>query len=105
MKTILLLALSAIILSQSYGFAYADHGGSSHANINVLEGTNIDDPPITVTTDAASYETGEMINISGSVSDYDESDPFKNFDITLKLIAPNGNIITISQISLNSDGS
>ena len=105
MKAILLLALSAIILSQSYGFAYADHGGSSHANINVLEGTNIDDPPITVTTDAASYETGEMINISGSVSDYDESDPFKNFDMTLKLIAPNGNIVTISQIPLNSDGS
>ena len=105
MKAILLLALSAIILSQSYGFAYADHGGSSHANINVLEGTNIDDPPITVTTDAASYETGEMINVSGSVSDYDESDPFKNFDMTLKLIAPNGNIVTISQIPLNSDGS
>ena len=105
MKVILLLALSAIILSQSYGFAYADHGGSSHANINVLEGTNIDDPAITVTTDAASYETGEMINVSGSVSDYDESAPFKNFDMTLKLIAPNGNIITISQIPLNSDGS
>jgi len=105
MKAILLLALSAIILSQSYGFAYADHGGSSHANINVLEGTNINDPPITVTTDAASYETGEMINVSGSVSDYDESDPFKNFDMTLKLIAPNGNIVTISQIPLNSDGS
>ena len=33
------------------------------------------------------------------------SDPFKNFDATLKLIAPNGNIITISQIPLNSDGS
>jgi len=105
MKAILLLALSAIILSQSYGFAYADHGGSSHANINVLEGTNINDPPITVTTDAASYETGEMINVSGSVSDYDESDPFKNFDMTLKLVAPNGNIVTISQIPLNSDGS
>ena len=105
MKAILLLALSAIILSQSYGFAYADHGGSSHANINVLEGTNIDDPPITVTTDSSSYTTGGMINISGSVSDYDESDPFKNFDVTLKLIAPNGNIITISQIPLNNDGS
>jgi len=105
MKGILLLALSAIILSQSYGFVYADHGGSSHANINVSEGTNIDDPPITVTTDAASYETGEMINVLGSVADYDESDPFKNFDMTLKLIAPNGNIVTISQIPLNSDGS
>ena len=79
----MLLALSAIILSQIYGFAYADHGGSSHANINVLEGTYIDDSPITVTTDAASYETGEMINVIGSVADYDESDPFKNFDMTL----------------------
>jgi len=105
MKAILLLALSAIILSQSYGFVYADHGGSSHANINVLEGTNIDDPLVTVETDSSSYTTGEMINVSGSVSDYDESDPFKSFDMTLKLMAPNGNIVTISQIPLNSDGS
>jgi len=30
MKAILLLALSAIILSQSYGFAYADHGGNHY---------------------------------------------------------------------------
>jgi hypothetical protein len=105
MKAILLLALSAIILSQSYGFVYADHGGSSHANINVLEGTNIDDPLVTVETDSSSYTTGEMINVSGFVSDYDESDPFKSFDMTLKLMAPNGNIVTISQIPLNSDGS
>ncbi len=85
MKVILLFALSVIMLSQSYGFAYA--------------------ATISVTTDSSSYEEGEMISVSGSVSDYDESDPFKNFDVTLKLIAPNGNIITISQIPLNSDGS
>jgi len=97
MKTILLLAISAIILSQSYGFAYADHGGNHYTAEEV--GT------ITIGTDSSSYTTGEMINVSGSVSDYDESDPFKNFDMTLKLIAPNGNIITISQIPLNSDGS
>jgi len=97
MKAILLLALSAIILSQSYGFAYADHGGNHYTAGEV--GT------ITIGTDSSSYTTGEMINVSGSVSDYDESDPFKNFDMTLKLIAPNGNIITISQIPLNSDGS
>ena len=100
MKAILLLALSAIVLSQSYGFAYADHGGpqSLYRRIS-LQGT------ITIGTDSSSYTTGEMINVSGSVSDYDESDPFKNFDMTLKLIAPNGNIVTISQIPLNSDGS
>ena len=85
MKAILLFALSAIILSQSYGFAYG--------------------ATISVATDSSSYEAGEMISISGSVSDYDESDPFKNFDMTLKLTAPNGNIINISQIPLNSDGS
>jgi len=97
MKAILLLVLSAIILSQSYGFVYADHGGNHYTAEEV--GT------ITIGTDSSSYTTGEMINVSGSVSDYDESDPFKNFDMTLKLIAPNGNIVTISQISLNSDGS
>jgi len=97
MKTILLLTLSAIILSQSYGFAYADHGGNHYTAEEV--GT------ITIGTDSSSYTTGEMITVSGSVSDYDESDPFKNFDITLKLIAPNGNIVTISQIPLNNDGS
>ncbi len=97
MKAILLLALSAIILSQSYGFAYADHGGNHYAS----GGTGT----ITIGTDSSSYTTGGMINVSGSVSDYDESDPFKNFDMTLKLIAPNGNIVTISQIPLNSDGS
>jgi hypothetical protein len=97
MKAILLLVLSAIVLSQSYGFAYADHGGNHYTSGEV--GT------ITIVTDSSSYTTGGMINVSGSVSDYDESDPFKSFDMTLKLIAPNGNIVTISQISLNSDGS
>jgi len=92
----LLLTLSAIILSQSYGFAYADHGGNHYTGEEV--GT------ITIVTDSSSYTTGGMINVSGSVSDYDESDPFKSFDMTLKLMAPNGNIITISQIPL-IDGS
>ena len=99
MKAILLLALSAIILSQSYGFAYANHGGNHYTGESGGTGT------ITIGTDSSSYTAGEMINVSGSVSDYDESDPFKNFDMTLKLIAPNGNIVTISQIPLNSDGS
>jgi len=85
MKAILLFALSVIILSQSYGFAYG--------------------ATISVATDSSSYEAGEMISVSGSVSDYVESDPFKNFDVTLKLAAPNCNIINISQIPLNSDGS
>ena len=99
MKVILLFALSAIILSQGYGVAHAVHV-SAHLGLDLEI-----ELPITVATDSSSYEEGEMINISGSVSDYIESDPFKNFDVTLRLIAPNNNIITISQIPLNSDGS
>ena len=87
MKAILLFALSAIILSQGYGFA---HGAEDI---------------VTVATDSSSYEEGEMISVSGSVSDYVESDPFKNFDVTIKLVAPNGNIVSISQIPLINDGS
>ena len=101
MKAILLLVLSAIILSQSYGVAYAVHvsghlGGGVDLN---------DEPALTIETNSSSYEEGEMINVSGSVSDYDESDPYKNFDVTLRLLAPNNNIINISQIPLSSDGS
>jgi len=103
MKAILLLALSAIILSQSYGFVYADHEGNSHANFQVAsQATEV--PVITIETDSSSYEEGEMINVSGSVSDYRESDPYTNFDVTIRLVASNNNIISISQVSLDSGG-
>jgi len=87
MKAILLLALSAIILSQSYGFAYAEV------------------PIITIETDSSSYEEGQVINVSGSVSDFRESDPYTNFDVTIRLIAPNNNIVSISQVPLDASGS
>ena len=103
MKSILLLALSAIILSQSYGFAYADHGGSSHANFTLASEDSVV-PKITIETNSSSYEEGEVISVSGSVSDYRESDPYTNFDVTIRLVAPNNNIVSISQVSLDSDG-
>ena len=87
MKAILLLALSAIVLSQSYGFV---HGAEDM---------------VKVTTDSSSYESGDMITVSGTVMDYVDADPFKNFDVTLKLIAPNGNIVSVYQEELGSDGS
>ena len=96
MKAILLLALSAIILSQSYGFVYADHM-ASHMYQNPFS--------MTIVTDSSSYETGEMINVSGSVSDYDESDPFSSSDITITVLDPKNNRINLSQIPLDSDGS
>ena len=42
-----------------------------------------------------------MITVSGSVSDFRESDPYTNFDVTIRMIAPNNNIVSISQVSLD----
>ena len=104
MKSILLLALSAIILSQSYGFVYADHEGNSHANFQVASQTSEEVPIITIETDSSSYVEGDVIIVSGSVSDFRESDPYTNFDVTIRLLAPNNNFVSISQVSLDSDG-
>jgi len=104
MKSILLLALSAIILSQSYGFVYADHEGNSHANFTVASQAS-EVPIMTIETDSSSYEEGEVITVSGSVSDFRESDPYTNFDVTIRLIAPNNNIVSISQVPLDASGS
>ena len=97
MKSILLLALSVIILSQSYGFAY----GAVDVYGNPIPGPNADVATISVTTDSSSYVEGEVITVSGSVSDFRESDPYTNFDVTIRLIAPNNNIVSISQVSLD----
>jgi hypothetical protein len=103
MKAILLLALSAIILSQSYGFAFANHEGNSHANFQVAsQATEV--PIMTIETDSSSYVEGDVISVSGSVSDFRESDPYTNFDVTIRLLAPNNNIVSISQVPLDSDG-
>jgi len=99
MKAILLLVLSAVILSQSYGAAYAVH----------VSGHLMDEEPevpiITIETDSSLYEEGEVILISGSVSDYREIDAYTNFDVTIRLLAPNNNIVHLTQVSLESDGS
>ena len=104
MKSILLLVLSAIILSQSYSFVYADHEGNSHANWQMASQAS-EVPIITIETDSSSYKTGDIVHVYGSVSDYNEEDPYKNFDVALRVIASNNNIISISQIPLDSGGS
>ena len=99
MKAILLLVLSVIILSQSFGSAYAVHV-SGH-----LMEEEAEVPILTIETDSSIYEEGEVISISGSVSDYREIDAYTNFDVTIRLVAPNNNIISISQVSLDGNGS
>jgi len=97
MKSILLLALSAIILSQSYGFAY----GAVDVYGNPIPDPNAEVAIITIETNSSSYVDGDVISVSGSVSDFRESDPYTNFDVTIRMIAPNNNIVSISQVSLD----
>ena len=101
MKAILLFVLSTIILSQGYGLAYAVHVTSHLEDPYGLEV----EPTISIEIDSESYEAGDTITVYGEVSDYNEEDPYKNFDVTLRVIASNNNIISIQQLPLDNDGS
>ena len=59
---------------------------------------------ISVETNSSSYEKGSAITISGLITNYDASDPNEVFQITLRVIAPNNNIVTVDQIVPNSGG-
>ena len=85
MKIAILLAVSVLILSQGYGMAYGEK--------------------LTFTTDSTSYEKGSTIEVSGLISDYDTSDPLKVYEITLRVVDPKNNIVTVSQFDPNDDGS
>ena len=60
--------------------------------------------PLTVLTEEF-YGEGNTITISGHVKNFDMSDPQKRMDVTIVITAPNGNLVTVLQISPSSDGS
>jgi len=59
--------------------------------------------PLSVTTEEF-YAEGNIITISGHVKDFDMSDDQKNMDVTIQIIAPNGNLVTVLQPTPNADG-
>jgi len=60
--------------------------------------------PLSVATNKEFYAEGGTITISGFVKNFDTSDPQKKMDVTIVITAPNGNLVTILQISPSSDG-
>ena len=60
--------------------------------------------PLSVTTNKEFYAEGSTITISGFVKNFDASDPQKSMDVTIVITAPNGNLVTVLQISPSSDG-
>jgi len=55
--------------------------------------------PLTVHTNKEFYGESNTITISGFVKNFDESDPQKSVDVLITIIAPNGNLVTVLQIS------
>ena len=60
--------------------------------------------PLSVITNKEFYAEGGTIIISGFVKNFDASDPQKRMDVTIVITAPNGNLVTVLQISPSSDG-
>jgi len=60
--------------------------------------------PLSVTTNKEFYAEGGTITISGFVKNFDASDPQKKMDVTIVITAPNGNLVTVLQITPSSDG-
>ena len=60
--------------------------------------------PISVTTNKEFYTEGTTITISGLVKDFDTSDPMRHMDVTILVISPNGNIVSVAQVPPSSDG-
>ncbi|MGD8707554.1 MAG: copper-binding protein, partial [Nitrosopumilaceae archaeon] len=54
--------------------------------------------PIVVTTDKTSYEEGERIMVTGEVSEI-----LFGYAISIMMIAPNGNVVSVDQVMVGSD--
>ena len=60
--------------------------------------------PLSVTTNKEFYAEGATITISGFVKDFDTSDVMRSGDVTIIVLSPNGNLVTVAQVSPSSDG-
>ena len=90
MKRIIICALSILVLTQAYAFSQAD--AQSRADLIT----------VSVSTVSPTYQTGDIVEIYGSVSF--SSDPLRAYDVALIVKAPNGNFIEVAQITPGSDG-
>ena len=64
---------------------------------------------VTIGTDSSEYAKGDTISVSGSIAGWGDVNSFGNpilsvNDVTLRIVDPINNIVTISQITPNSDG-
>ena len=90
MKRFAIFALSILILAQAYAFSQAEAQSSA------------DIVTVSVSTVSPTYQTGDIIEIYGSISMV--SDPLRAYDVALIVKAPNGNFIEVAQVTPGADG-
>ena len=90
MKKVVITALSILILAQAYAFSQAEAQSSA------------DIVTVSVSTVSPTYQTGDIVEIYGTVSMV--SDPLRAYDVALIVKAPNGNFIEVAQITPGADG-
>ncbi len=83
MKLHILLAISVLLIYPASAFA-----GSGD---------------VTVNTGLSEYAKGDIISVSGSIAGWGDENLVVN-DVTLRIVDPINNIVTIAQITPNSDG-
>ena len=57
---------------------------------------------VSVSTVSPTYQTGDIVEIYGSVSI--SSDPLRAYDVAIIVKAPNGNLIQVAQVTPGADG-
>ena len=90
MKRIAIFALSILVLTQAYAFSQAEAQSSA------------DIVTVSVSTVSPTYQTGDIIEIYGSVSV--SSDPLKAYDVAVIVKAPNGNFVEVAQVTPGTGG-
>jgi len=90
MKKVVITALSILILAQAYAFSQAEAQSSA------------DIVTVSVSTVSPTYQTGDIVEIYGSVSMV--SDPLRAYDVAIIVKAPNGNFVEVAQITPSADG-
>ena len=74
------------------------YGVSGHA---FADSHNI--PPVSVSAELPSYGNGDLVNLNGSIRNYDpDSDSGKA--VTIRIMSPNGSLVGIGQVIPDSDG-
>jgi len=91
MKRVAIFALSILILAQAYAFSQAE-AQTSRADLIT----------VSVSTVSPTYQTGDIVEIYGSVSMV--SDPLRAYDVAIIVKAPNGNFVEVAQITPSADG-